>query len=159
MKRIIFLDFDGVINSAKFISDYINQFKAPTEKTYYIKEHIDPIAVARINKIIKLTGAEVVLSTAWRKAFKLEELTELLHSRGFVGKIIGETPITLSYRPRHQEIQQWLDENDIKPEQIVIIDDMPTMEHLNHRFAKTSFDVGVTDEHIELVLKLFNVNE
>lgn len=152
--KYIFLDFDGVINNYKYIMDYIDTFKQPSEKTYYITEHIDPENVQKVNRIIKQTGAKVVLSTAWRKAFNLDRLREILEYRGFVGEIIGETLIL--HKDRYLEIQSYLDLNNINSEDIVIIDDMPDMANLNHRFVKTSFDTGILDEHVNQAIKLLN---
>lgn len=157
MDKFCILDFDGVINSSKFINDYLEFFKQPTEKTYYITEHLDPLAISRVNTIIQKTGAKVILSTAWRKAFNLDRLRQILEHRGFVGEIIGETPILNT--DRFLEIQSWLDSNNINPEDIVIIDDMPDMAHLNNRFVKTSFDSGILDEHVQAAIKLLNFDK
>lgn len=159
MKRnkYIFLDFDGVVNNYKYIKDYVDTFVYPTEKTYYITEHIDPENIQKINRIIKETGAKVILSTAWRKAFNLDRLRQILEHRGFIGEIIDETPILNT--DRFKEIQSWLDSNNINPEDIVIIDDMPDMAHLNNRFVKTSFDTGILDKHVLAAIKLLNFDK
>ena len=151
--NVIFMDFDGVINSYKFIIDYIANFKSPTEKTYYITEHIDPAAIERVNKIVKALNAKVVISSAWRKSFNLDSLREILESKGFVGEIIGETKVLDV--DRGHEIQLWLDENGVSPEKILILDDLDTMAHLSYRQILTSFDDGLLDSHIDDAMRLF----
>lgn len=153
-QRYLFLDFDGVINSRKFINDYLDFFKAPTEKTYYITEHIDRRAVERVNKILAMTGAHVVISTAWRKAYNLDGIRAILKAKGFKGVIVGETPV-MEKQPRGLEIQAWLDANNVLPEHIVILDDMDKMLHLRHRQVLTDFEEGLQDRHVLQALKLF----
>lgn len=150
---IIFLDFDGVINSAKFINDYLDQFKQPTEKTYYITEHIDAIAIQRVNKIVEALNAKVVISSAWRKAYCLDKLCKILESKGFSGEIIGETEIL--NKDRGIEIQTWMDRNNISADRVLILDDNDNMRHLSHRLILTSFDTGITDEHVQKAMELF----
>ena len=62
MKKFIFLDIDGVLNSgswAKYCFD--NQYEHPE-----LDPECDPKAVAELNRIIDTTGAEIVLSSSWR---------------------------------------------------------------------------------------------
>jgi hypothetical protein len=150
--KYVFLDFDGVLNSAAYIAANKDKFKAPLQKTYYIVEHIDPTAVARLNLLIAKTGANVVISTAWRKAFNLTWIAEILANKGFKGEIVGETPIL--YCDRGLEIQAWMDAAQVIESQIVILDDMDTMLHLKPRQVMTHFDVGMQDEHLDKALEL-----
>ena len=150
------LDFDGVLNSAKFIQDYLDQFQAPSDKTYYITEHIDPVAVSRVNQIVLIAGAKVVISTAWRKAFNLDSIRDILESKGFVGEIVGETPVL--HCDRGLEVQAWMDYNGVTADQMVILDDLDTMLHLRPRQVLTNFDTGLTDEHVTEALYLFGIN-
>ena len=152
-KRILFLDFDGVVNSHKFIMTYVNHFKQPDDKTYVISEHIDPVCVERVNRIIAALNADVVISSAWRKAFPLQKLEEMLESKGFVGQIIGETPIMNV--DRGLEIQAWMDANNVSADQILILDDMDAMLHLKPRQVLTSFFTGLLERHVEEALSLF----
>ena len=153
-KTFIFLDFDGVLNSNRYISDNFGSFKAPKEKTYYILEHLDPLAIKRVNKLLEILNAEVVISTAWRKAFNLETIIEILKSKGFTGNVIGETKIL--YTSRGVEIQDWLNENRVAADQIIILDDNNDMLHLSHRLIRTSFDDGMLDKHILQAVSLIN---
>ena len=68
--RIVFLDFDGVLNSHAY-------FNARTEKFEDVGEagELDPTAVERLNRIIDATGALVVVSSSWRYARSRESKT------------------------------------------------------------------------------------
>jgi hypothetical protein len=63
---------------------------------------------------IEKTGAEVVISSSWRKGRKVDELSELLNQAGFTGKVIGKTPSlyydekSKSTVPRGCEIEEYL---------------------------------------------------
>jgi hypothetical protein len=155
MNKYVFLDFDGVLNSHKFIMNSVNHFRAPSEKSYVITDHLDPEAIKKVNRILDETGANVVISTAWRKSYPLERLREMLESKGFTGCIISETKV-IERVDRGVEIQDWLDINNVKPEQIVILDDMNPccFEGLEHRLVNTSFYVGLLDKHVEEAIAL-----
>ena len=75
--KVIFLDFDGVLNSDKIPQTPHNpliRFGSPE----WLATQFDTKLVARLNFIIEKTGACVVLSTSWREAHPLHELCEAL---------------------------------------------------------------------------------
>lgn len=142
--KIIFLDIDGVLNHRQFLIE---------------AERVDAVSdecIARLNRIIEATGAKCVLSSTWRVMFPLEEiLNDFLIPGGFKGEIVGKTPpAKFSYRPRGNEIQEWLDDH---PEvtKFVILDDEEDMLHLENRLIRTSFeDGGLLDEHVEEAISM-----
>ena len=156
--RVLFLDFDGVCNSHQFITNYLNHFNQPTDKTYIISEHIDPVCVERVNRIVDALDADVVISSAWRKAFSLEELESFLRGKGFTGNIIGHTSIRTTPQFRGNEIQDWMNEHGVTKNNIIILDDMGASEmlHLSDRLIQTSLYTGLMDRHVEAALRLFN---
>ncbi len=152
--KIIFLDFDGVLNSGPFI------WSADKDDGRTIG-HIDPKAVQLLNNLIKTTGAKVVVSSAWRILHTDEELQGFLNHHGFIGEIIGSTPrhTTLadgSYGVRGDQIQEWLTMCDKEVESFVIFDDDSDMSHLKHKFVQTKFMIGLTEEHIEAAIEILN---
>lgn len=160
--KIIFLDFDGVINSMKFAEELAAKFEAEG-KSINLRHMIDPAAVSRLNHLIHETDAKVVVSSTWRKYFDLPTLRELLEAKGFQGDVIGITP-DLSWEPleipwkRHErglEIEKWIKDN--QPDAIfVILDDDSDMGNLHHRFVQTSWVLGLLDEHIIKAKELLN---
>lgn len=147
--KLIFLDFDGVINSSKFYED--------KEKGVI---GLDPKAVALVNEICDRTGALVVVSSSWRHGESRTTLQEILGKVGFTGKVLGMTP-DLSTRheglwtakTRGDEIFQWIEDSSPNIhgpiESFVILDDDSDMEPLAHRHIKTDHAIGLTSNHVE----------
>jgi hypothetical protein len=143
--KVLFLDFDGVLNSGAFI-----------EVRGYRPETLDAAAVARLNGVLARTRARVVVSSTWRLGYTLGELRDILVRHGFEGEVIGVTPhlgraavFPLQRTPRGMEIQAWLDAQPEPPEAIAIVDDDEDMAHLDARLVRTDFETGLLDEHVE----------
>lgn len=109
--NVIFLDFDGVINSEKWLSKFYNLRKTTTENTkFYNLEVKDPTKIdlywansmdyRLISKLAmalkKIPNAKVVLSTSWRDLYTTEKWNELFNNVvGWETEIIGKTPKNL----------------------------------------------------------------
>jgi hypothetical protein len=146
-RRIVFLDFDGVLNSEKWIRHHWNNgYKIN------MREELDGEAVFRVNRLCELTGARIVVSSTWRKSRTVEVLRDILQRHGLLVEVIGKTP-NLNCARGH-EIQHWMDEHGIPPEDIVILDDDSDMEHLAHRHVKTSFYMGMVDRDVDRAIAL-----
>jgi hypothetical protein len=153
--KIIFLDFDGVLNSEAFCRANGNRF---------LPETLDVAAVARVNTLIARTGAKVVVSSTWRLGYSLDQLRGILARHGFSGEVLGVTPVIQDLdedgifvtrkAPRGLEIQRWIDDQPEPPEAFVILDDDADMEHLAGRLVRTLFDTGLGDEHVEAAVEL-----
>jgi len=124
--KLIFLDFDGVLNSQLF---YISG--RADESPLGVRTNIDPLAVGYLNRIVKMAGADVVVTSTWRLDKTVEELQAILDTHGFVGKVIGKTE-DLRVGPgrnaviRGNEVLHWMQENGFSSsdfKQYVIIDD------------------------------------
>lgn len=119
--KLIFLDFDGVLNS------YRTVFAAPGKENGWDPEHLDPVSIGLVRKLCDLTGAKIVISSTWRDHFTNDELKEILAKKGWPdAPIIGRTASSLSWRFRGGEVADWLEEfvnagNEI--ESYVILDD------------------------------------
>ena len=69
--KILFLDFDGVLNC------YDDIGRGP--------DPINPAAVARLNVIVARTGARIVITSSWRLRYPLDALRARLAMAGFEG--------------------------------------------------------------------------
>lgn len=158
---IVFLDFDGVINSHDWWQRRGPRPKPPTRESD-ARWSFDPVAVVRLNRLAT-AGARFVISSTWRIKNDADELGAMLRACGFEGEVIGTTP-DMSQRPklslylpadRGHEINAWLDSNGPRP--FVVIDDdyWPGMEGMP--LVRTSFDNGLLDEHIDRALELLGV--
>ena len=144
MKKVIFLDVDGVLNS----NDSID--RAPQGMVWFV----DPVIVARFNKIFDvLKDVDVVLSSSWRYAVKMRRIdfNQIMRDAGYTGPEITEiTPD--GEEERGLEIQQWLDRHP-SVEKFVIIDDNDDMLHLLPHLIETSFDDnGLKDSHVDKII-------
>lgn len=147
--KVIFLDFDGVLNSM----DYARRTRQIGDScTVY---DLDPDAGARIKKLVDLSGAKIVISSTWRINNTLAELQYDLESFGIAKEdVIGVTPRMNA--ERGYEIQAWLDKTTEEIESYVIIDDSSDMAHLLPRLVRTSWKTGFRDDHIDAALGMLS---
>jgi hypothetical protein len=150
--RIIFLDVDGVLNSTDYIRELDGLFDDP-------KYQMNPVAVARLNRITDATGAKIVVSSTWRLAFKhqpdpIRLLKNCMACYNITGEVIGMT----GQEPgdRRFEIQTWLNEHpDV--DSYIIFDDGLIEGHSKH-FIRTNLEIGLQDSDVELAIKLLSTN-
>lgn len=141
---VLFLDVDGVLNSVAY---YLSR---PRQLRSRIAE-LDPIACQRLHRLLRRTGAVVVLSSAWRKFVSLDEMMSLLRQRGCEATIIAATPELSGYRG--VEIEDWLRDNRwVK--RFAIVDDDSDMEPYMHRFVKTEHAEGLQPRHVQRLEQL-----
>jgi hypothetical protein len=153
--KIIFLDVDGVLNSADFFHRIRNKI---TKDRHVATEHIDPLAVKRLSKIVDATGAKIVISSVWRYSHKPVEMQKILGHHGFKGQIIGATARSKESKSRGKEIDAWLsesgtDRND-PVECFVILDDDADMDPHTERLVQTNWQSGLQDVHVRKLIKM-----
>ena len=155
--KVLFLDFDGVLNSFP----YLKENGHAAWQCIGEAGAIDPAAVERLNRIVERTGAKVVVSSSWRHGRDEMHLWQLLRKRGFRGVVIGKTPDfvpnkqPLSKRAcggRGDEIRHWLDNTPAGVTRFVVLDDDNDMDAVRDFFVRTSMDTGLTDEHVEMAV-------
>lgn len=161
MRKVIFLDIDGVLsprwwNSDKQSDNYGCLFDAK--------------AVANFAKIIEKTGAEIVISSSW-KNIGLVELQNMWRDRGLPGKLVDITPDYMSDEillkedsanvdylyERGSEIQGWLLLHGDDVGRYVIIDDMDDiLPEQQFHFVQTDPELGITNDDVKKVVHLLN---
>lgn len=149
--KIIFLDVDGVLNSQSYLLGW--------KENYNFEHEIDEECVKNLKTIVDKTGADIVLSSSWRRLKDDHELA--IHLNTILDKyglhISGKTPSIHGNRP--EEIKVWLDNYISKGNRIksfVILDDEFYDEYkkygLENNVVKTSFyeeNGGLRMEHVE----------
>ena len=118
----IFLDIDGVISTSAFkLSADRDSPLSPKELKViqdcpgvdrYDLRFINPKHIKHLNQIVLATGAKVVITSDWRIASNVAQFQAMLDYNGFIGEVIGTTKVLNI--PRGQEIQDWLEDNQIK---------------------------------------------
>ena len=160
MKKVIFLDHDGVIClSSNWGSRHKKQDKWGGRKLSMDFQSIpvdcrfdnfDLKAIKILNKILETTDAEIVISSDWRLHATLEELGEYYTLKGIIKKPIAVTDFFKDIYPREwsslrfradielersMEIGHWL-ENHPEVTHWVAVDDLNmSVEFLGDRFA------------------------
>ena len=146
--RIVFLDFDGVLNSVDYRST-----RPPLDPKFGwgTPEHedwsLDKSAIRRLNKIVDATGAMVVVSSMWRLRRTRSDLQGILSRNGFTGTVLWKTPVIGT---RGLEVKEYLRTTARKVESFVIIDDDDDFDAFGlDRLVQTTSEYGLLDEHIE----------
>ena len=118
MTKIIFLDFDGVLNTEHYQGLLQYQGK-PWQDEY--GAFFDPKAVKQLKRIIDATDADIVVESSW-KYLGLDAMKELWEVRNLPGTIIDITPSLLG-KNKGVEIASWLSKYAKQDIRYVIIDD------------------------------------
>lgn len=133
--KVVFLDIDGVLNSAK---------------TNF--HRIDPELVSHLNWLLDQSGAKVVVSSTWRMFVTMpDELIRAGLDRERLAPDWRTPDATFVQRgsevviadERGHEIQDWLTRHE-ECVGFVILDDANDMAHLVDRLVQTDHMVGLT---------------
>ena len=140
--KIIFLDIDGVL---------IN--RESCRKGFAV---VAPECVAALNNLLSRTKALIVVSSCWRVGRTRIELCDLFNNWGVTpGRILDKTPHFSFSAIRGHEIEDWLALYKRQPiESYVIIDDDLDMGELLPKLVHTTFELGLTQEHVEAALRM-----
>ena len=103
--KIIFLDFDGVMDTA-YYDDFLHKNSLPKTDKYGIV--FDPYCIKNLKYIIDNTGADIVISSTWKDDMTYNEILDMWKDRNLPGFVTDVTP-TVS-RHRGNEIDAWLEE-------------------------------------------------
>lgn len=154
--RILFLDFDGVLNSSQWMTD------DPQAAMANGVVGIDPRVIPLLNQIVDRTGCTVVVSSTWRIFTRLMGLKDILHGKGFTGKVSGTTPTPFrlddgTCSRRGDEIHEYLQIQRQLHDHVefVILDDDSDMGQYVDRLVQTSTQYGLTQEHVDKVVAMF----
>ena len=119
MRRIIFLDFDGVLNTEYYQG--LLQFQDKQWQDQY-GAFFDPRAVRQLKRVIDTTDADIVVESSW-KYLGLEAMQELWRVRDLPGRVIDITPSLTNNKNKGEGIAAWLSEHVTPDTRYVIIDD------------------------------------
>ncbi len=150
---ILFLDFDGVLNSLEY------WYGSGYSGIDLLNHTLSPYNVAVVNSIFeRVPSCEIVLSTAWRFfGFYHEYIAEVLRDAGFKGNVIGDLgTIEEPFGIRGIAIQVWLVNNNCMDRNICILDDMHRSKFgwLNGYLVKTNIATGCTEKEADLAVAM-----
>ena len=152
MNKIIFLDFDGVLNTEHYQGLLQYQGK-PWQDEY--GAFFDPNAVKQLKRIIDATDADIVVESSW-KYLGLDAMKELWEVRNLPGTIIDITPSLLG-KNKGVEIASWLSKYAKQDIRYIIIDDEYVIldSQLPH-FILTNPYEGITEEQANRAISMLN---
>ncbi len=160
MDKIIFLDVDGVLAGYDwFASPQYNEKLtlgwSPNEPRYYAETHVDPKCLGALKRILRETGAEIVLSSTWRNYGPTKDALPIALGREFRGRLISWTPNFND--DRDEEIAQWLVQNEFEGK-FVIIDDYGPAQFggLGEHLHQTNMGTGLTEKDADAIIAKLN---
>lgn len=117
-RRIIFLDFDGVLASDNY--DDVLLARGVRLRDCFGRK-FDPGCVASLRQVIDSTGADIVITSSWRQYLNPITMRLMWKIRRMPGKVKGFTPKISENRG--MEIREWLSKHQ-EVVNHVILDDM-----------------------------------
>lgn len=166
-RKIIFLDFDGVLNTEHY------QGLLRYQGEPWQDEHgafFDSNAVKQLKRIIDATGADIVIESSW-KYLGLEAMKELWKARNLPERIIDITPSSFSdeyllktnlddldismLHCKVMEIALWLSEQeDVR--YVIIDDEYVILDSQLPHFILTNPYEGITEEQTNRAISILN---
>lgn len=136
-RAIIFLDFDGVLNS-------------PATWGKRRDDAVDRDKVERLNTLVEEFDADIVISSTWRLIYSLDEIIGFLERKGLQRpmRVIGVTPRAYENSPRDAhdsrgfQIWQWLNKSGRRDDPFVVLDDMSAIQF-------RTLDASVADKLVQ----------
>ena len=168
MKKIVFLDIDGVMASIPFLCEG--------------KGFVDPEKCKLLNKLGDI-GAEIVISSSW--GYDEGRTAKTLRECGLTLPVIGcTTHYYESWLCRGNEIEKWLKDNvgglctkygydkltgepyyrkhynpdDVDYEYVIFDDDTDFLLGQKDNFIKIDENTGITMKHIKKAMKILTRN-
>ena len=164
--KIIFLDFDGVLNT-----EYHQRLLQYEGKPWQDKHgaFFDPEAVAQLQRIEDATHADIVIESSW-KYLGLEAIQKMWKDRQLPGQVIDVTPSatsesallsddfsTSTLHCKGAEIALWLCYHATQDTQYVIIDDeYVILDSQQPYFILTNPYDGITENLATRAINILN---
>ena len=173
MKKYIFLDFDGVLNTELYHSELVSSGRKCSDQYGPL---FDPVAVGNLKRIVDETEAEIVIISSW-KLEGVDRMIDLWNARKMPGVLVGCTPDCISgmdllnvnledpdafshLAGKGNEVKQWLKENAPKKAdgyRYVILDDVPDfLPGQEEHYIQVDPGVGITEEDAYKVIERLN---
>ncbi len=153
MRKIIFLDVDGVLNDLQVLST---------------REELGTHHLQNLKMLVAATKCDIVLSSSWRILDDWKVTLQTAFAEHDIPLWISETPSIrkedFSITPRSEEIIQWL-ENNCEEAVVIVLDDESDANIKNHnlpgvkdKFIHTSMNNGLTVDHVNEAIEFFKNN-
>ena len=149
--KVIFLDFDGVLNSSKYLL-----------RCEACGVAIDPSRMVLLKQIVDAANTKIVLSTSWREHWS-NDLTDCDSTGVLINSIFSTYGLQIFdktpelHERRETEIKSWLDIHPEVKSFVVLDDSLLSADYLNGHFIKTSnyFD-GLDETDVQKAIDILN---
>ena len=154
--KILFLDFDGVLNSERYIRNHMGDGTVI----------VDPLCMTLIRDIVRATKAKIVLTTSWREYWS-ENKSECSDIGNEINDIFSQYGLTIysktphhGYNSRESEIEEWLTDNPEVTNFVAIDDKTLDSDILEGHFVKTAgFTGGISEDNAMEAIDILNGNK
>ena len=169
MDKIVFLDFDGVLNTEYYQNLLCYQGLAYQDEYGAL---FDPEATMQLKRIVDATNAKIIIESSW-KFLGLEAMAEMWSERQLPGQVIDITSSSVSDQLlltanlddidpamghcKGMEIASWLADNAGPDARYVIIDDEYVIldSQVPHLILTNPYD-GITEELADKAISILN---
>ena len=149
--KVIFLDFDGVLNSSQYLL-----------RCEVCGVAIDPSRMVLLKQIVDAANAKIVLSTSWREHWSKD--LGCCNSTGvLINNIFSEYDLQVYdktpelHARREIEIKSWLDKHPEVKSFVVLDDRLLSADYLNGHFIKTSnYLDGLDETDVQKAIDILN---
>lgn len=153
MKKLLFLDVDGVLNDLEVLST---------------KDELGIHHLENLKSIVKSSGCEIILSSSWRVFEEWKTTLKIAFKQYDIPVWIDQTPQIrsedFSIVPRKNEIIQWLKENINCSASVVVLDDESDadisghgLQYIKDIFIHTCMNKGLTSEKAQKAIDFFKI--
>jgi hypothetical protein len=150
MRKIVFLDVDGVLNDLKVLST---------------REELGKNHLLNFKSLVAATNCEIVLSSSWRVIEDWKQTLKFAFQEHNIPLWKSETPRiknNIEIIPRRNEILLWVNENINSPAKLLVLDDESDANIAGHglndiidKFIHTSMNTGLTVDHVNEAINFF----
>lgn len=142
--RIVFLDFDGVLNSEQSVREFGTLYRFGKSN------------VSALNEVLRQTEARLVITSSWREGLTLREIIRFLERDGVLaGRVVGKTPFL--EKARGLEIDTWLRSVPYPVSSFVILDDRDDMAPHGQRLVQIDPKVGLSSAQAQRAIDLLTI--
>lgn len=172
MDKVIFLDFDGVLNAFYYPKRLADRGQAWRDRFGVL---FAPECIAQLERIIAATGAHIIISSSWKIPFEgetdemvLNSLKQMWETRQYPGRIEGAIP-NLTFQEildmhcdgdfvchKEFEIEQWLRQHPECTSYVIIDDERIVLPKHESHFIQTDRMVGLQKKDAERAIDILH---
>lgn len=138
--KVMFLDFDGVLNSHQSATFWHHNRDKQNIVTRPYREHeFCPIAISNMEELMRrMPDLKIVVSSTWRMGRSVEELKIVLASSPLMANAVIDKTLVFHEEPRGKEIKAWLDKHPEISHYVIVDDDSDMLKEQREYFVHTS---------------------